>query len=277
MTEAEPEVNVDPAFARVQPRWSGARTERNLAATFTRIEQARRVRRMGVVAVGAAGAAAIALLVMPRARVVEPAPAPVAAVVAAPAAAPSVTSPRDEVPSTLVSPAAPRPARTVDVARVDFKIASARALFKKQVARREYAAAYRSLVTSPEVAEASAEGLMLAADAARLSGHAAESVPYFRRLLREHAGDARAPVAAFTLGRILLAELDRPAEAADAFAQARRLAPAGPLAPDALAREVEAAARAGDRARARAKAGEYEARYPNGPRAADVRRVGGLE
>jgi transmembrane sensor len=163
------------------------------------------------------------------------------------------------------------------VSRVDFKIASARALFKKQVARREYAAAYRSLVTSPEVAEASAEGLMLAADAARLSGHAAESVPYFRRLLREHAGDARAPVAAFTLGRILLAELDRPAEAADAFAQARRLAPAGPLAPDALAREVEAAARAGDRARARAKAGEYEARYPNGPRAADVRRVGGLE
>jgi transmembrane sensor len=102
-------------------------------------------------------------------------------------------------------------------------------------------------------------------------------VPYFQRLLRDYGGDVRAPVAAFTLGRILLSQLDRPAEAADAFALARRLAPGGTLAPDALAREVEAAARAGDRARARRLAEEYLARHPPGRRAASVRRFGGLE
>src|SRR6185503_5207356 len=117
-------------------------------------------------------------------------------------------------PSTVASPAAEvraangphaRPV-VAEIARVDRKIASARMLFKQQVARRQYAAAYRSLVATPDVADQSAEGLMLAADAARLSGHAAESVPYFRRLLRDHARDARAPLAAFTLGRILLSE-----------------------------------------------------------------------
>jgi TolA-binding protein len=283
MTEVEQDVPVDPAFARVQPRWSGARTERNLAATFDRIERARRVRRAGAVVVGVAGAAAIALLAVPRARHAGAGGEPVAArapVVTAPPVASAAVEPAPlaEVGGAQAGVSTPaRPARVVEVSRVDFKIASARALFRKQVARREYAAAYRSLVAAPEVADTSAEGLMLAADAARLSGHAAESVPYFRRLLREHAGDARAPVGAFTLGRILLAELERPAEAAEAFALARRLAPAGPLAPDALAREVEAAARAGDRARARARALEYAARYPDGPRAADVRRAGGLE
>jgi hypothetical protein len=75
-----------------------------------------------------------------------------------------------------------------------------------------------------------------------------QAIPYLRRLLRDHPGDARAPLAAFTLGRILLAELGQPTEAADAFALARRLAPRGPMASHALAREVEAAARGGDAA-----------------------------
>jgi hypothetical protein len=52
--------------------------------------------------------------------------------------------------------------------------------------------------------------------------------------------DPRAPLAAFTLGRVLLRELARPREAAAAFAQARALAPRGPFVEDALAREVEA-------------------------------------
>ena len=43
-----------------------------------------------------------------------------------------------------------------------------------------------------------------------------------------------------------LAELGQPTEAADAFALSRRLAPRGPMASHALAREVEAAARGGD-------------------------------
>ena len=63
-------------------------------------------------------------------------------------------------------------------------LARLRSRFRAQAARREYAAAYRSLVAAPGVAEHSPEDLLLAADAARLSGHPAESVPYFQRLLR---------------------------------------------------------------------------------------------
>jgi transmembrane sensor len=155
--------------------------------------------------------------------------------------------------------------------------ALARSRFRMQVARRDYAGAYRSLVAAPGVADHSAEDLMLAADAARLSGHPAAAVPFLRRLLREHEQDVRAPVAAFTLGRVLLAELARPTEAADAFALSERLAPEGPLASDALGREVEAAARAGDAARARRVAEAYVARFPNGARVVEVRRAGGLE
>ena len=186
---------------------------------------------------------------------------------ASPLAAPA---PDEPAPRGAVLAAAP-PAEPGSRAALE------RSRFRMQVARRDYAGAYRSLVAAPGVADRSPEDLMLAADAARLSGHPASAVPYLRRLLREHPADVRGPVAAFTLGRVLLAELGRPAEAADAFAQSRRLAPDGPLAADALAREVEAAARAGDAARARRAATDYLARYPRGPRAAEVRRASGLE
>src|SRR6185503_149434 len=121
------------------------------------------------------------------------------------------------------------------------------------------------------------EELMRSADAARRAGRPAQAIPYLRRLLRDHPADARAPLAAFTLGRILLAELGQPSEAADAFALSRRLAPRGPMASHALAREVEAAARGGDTARARRLAAAYVADYPAGPQLAAVRRHGGIE
>ena len=142
-----------------------------------------------------------------------------------------------------------------------------RSRFRAQVARRDYAGAYRSLVAAPGVVDHSAEDLMLAADAARLSGHPASAVPYLRRLLARSSDGRAGPVAAFTLGRVLLSELARPAEAADAFAASYRLAPTGPLAADALGREVEAAARAGDAARAHRLATTYVARYPDRLRA----------
>ena len=122
-----------------------------------------------------------------------------------------------------------------------------------------------------------AEALMRDADAARRAGRPAAAVPYYRRLLRAFPTDERAPVAAFTLGRVLLTQLDRPDEAADAFATSRRLAPAGALAEDAWAREVEAAARAGEAHRARSLARAYLARHGDEPRATAVRRAGGLE
>jgi transmembrane sensor len=112
--------------------------------------------------------------------------------------------------------------------------------------------------------------LLAEADRARLAGRFEEGAALLQRLLRDHPADPRAPVAAFSLGRVLLGELGRPAEAAAAFERARVLAPHGPLAEDALAREVEAWSRAGEPARARARADDYLRAYPNGRRAAAV-------
>lgn len=120
------------------------------------------------------------------------------------------------------------------------------------------------------------EELLLAADAARLSNHPREALTYYQRVVRDHASDPRAPLAAFTMGRVLLTQLGRPREAATAFARARALAGGGSIAEDALAREVEARALAGDTERARALAEEYAARYPSGQRLRAVRRFGGL-
>lgn len=120
------------------------------------------------------------------------------------------------------------------------------------------------------------EELLLAADAARLSGHASEALPYLRKVVDVHAGDPRAPLAAFTLGSVLMNQLGRPREAESAYAKARSLAPRGSLAQDALARQVEAAHRAGDPGRAHALALEYLQRHPDGRRVEAVRRFGGL-
>jgi transmembrane sensor len=117
--------------------------------------------------------------------------------------------------------------------------------------------------------------LLLAADAARLGGYPSEAVPYLERVVRAHASDPRSSLASFTLGRVLLDELGRPREAAEAFARARKAG--GPLAEDALAREVEAASRAGDTTRSRELAREYVTRYPKGRRLKAVSRFGGLD
>jgi len=117
--------------------------------------------------------------------------------------------------------------------------------------------------------------LLLAADAARLSGYPSEAVPYLERVVQAHASDPRSSLASFTLGRVLLDELGRPREATDAFARARKAG--GPLAEDALAREVEAASRAGDTTRSRELARDYQMLYPKGRRAKAVARFGGLD
>ncbi|UJR78398.1 FecR domain-containing protein [Sandaracinus amylolyticus] len=121
------------------------------------------------------------------------------------------------------------------------------------------------------------EALMQAADVARLSGHPSESLAYLRRALDVGRGDPRAPMVAFTLGRVLLQQLGRPSDAAAAFAQCRAMAPDGSLAQDALAREVEAWHRAGDVEQARERALEYLRLHPHGLRASAVRRYGGIE
>jgi transmembrane sensor len=133
-------------------------------------------------------------------------------------------------------------------------------------------------VSLPEVNTGeNAEALLVAADAARLRGHADEGAALLRQFLRDHRGDARAPLAAFTLGRVLLIELGQPRQAAAAFAQVRTLAPRGPFAEDALAREAEAWKSAGDAAQSRVRAQEYLRLYPGGLRAEAMRSLGGLE
>jgi len=122
-----------------------------------------------------------------------------------------------------------------------------------------------------------AEELLMAADVARLSGHPREAVPYLERVLTQFRRDARAPVAAFSLGRLLMTSLGNPTKAALRFAEVRSLAPSGSLAEDALAREVEAWYLAGQFDRARQRAQEYMRLYPQGSRAASVRKYGGVE
>jgi transmembrane sensor len=150
---------------------------------------------------------------------------------------------------------------------------SGRARFLELARGGEFRAAYQLMSQSPGAVGSSAEDLMLAADSARLSGHPEQAVGYLRRVTTEHASDSRAPLSAFTLGRVLLSQLSRPGEAAEAFALARRLRPSGSLAEDALAREAEARAAAGSRERAQALARDYVARYPQGKHLPTMQRL----
>ncbi len=106
--------------------------------------------------------------------------------------------------------------------------------------------------------------LLLAADVARFSGHPEKAVQPLRNLLRLHGGDPRCPAAAFTLGSILLRNLGRPGEAAGAFDESLRLAPAGNLSEDAAAHAAEAWFKAGQRGRAQAALERYQTLHPSG-------------
>jgi len=139
----------------------------------------------------------------------------------------------------------------------------------------DYDGAYRLLQQS--TVEDDSGALLDAADAARLSGHPQAAVTYLRKVLDQHRQTPVAPLAAFTLGRVLLERLGQPSEAADAFATARKLAPFGSLAQDALAREVEAWSKAGYPDQAYRRAREYVERYPQGRRLRAVQLYGGLQ
>jgi transmembrane sensor len=148
--------------------------------------------------------------------------------------------------------------------------------WQRQAKRGHYKRAFELMPAAPEALADYVEALLLAADAARLSGHPAQALPYLRRVIERHPHDSRASLAAFTLGGVLLNQLDRPREADAAYARARSLALSPTLAQDALARQVEAAQRAGDKARMRELASEYLRRYPDGRRVQWVRDTSGL-
>jgi transmembrane sensor len=106
--------------------------------------------------------------------------------------------------------------------------------------------------------------LLAAADVARRSHDSKAAVAPLRRLIEHYPKDPRAPSAAFTLGWVLLTDLNRPREAAAAFAVAERIAPRGALAEDASARIAEAWQNAGESRRAAEAARHYEQMYPTG-------------
>lgn len=118
---------------------------------------------------------------------------------------------------------------------------------------------------------ASVDELLALADVARLSGHPGEAVAPLERVLREHGGDGRASLAALTLGRLQLDALGQPAAAAASLNRAIAAGLPGGLAEDALARRVEAYARAGDPGAARVAYAELERRFPSSARLGSAR------
>jgi transmembrane sensor len=137
----------------------------------------------------------------------------------------------------------------------------------------DYQAAYAIIDRAPQLFVGCAEDLMMAADAARLSNHPRQAVGYLQRITKEHPSDSRAPLAAFTLGRIFMSQLGQPAAAARAFAQVRQLAPAGALVEDALAREAEALEQAGQHQAAQRLVEAYLKQYPTGRRSERLRQL----
>jgi transmembrane sensor len=153
---------------------------------------------------------------------------------------------------------------------------SERGGWQEAAERGDFQGAYGLLARAPAEVPDLVESLLLAADAARFSGHPDAALPFLRQVVSRHPGDSRAPLAAFTLGGVLMQQLGQPHEAEKAYARARELSLHSSLAEDALARQVEACHRAGDAARAHALALEYIGAYPHGRRTHAVQRFGGL-
>jgi transmembrane sensor len=145
--------------------------------------------------------------------------------------------------------------------------------WRKLAKRGAYADAFKALGPSSKGVLNEPSDLMLAADVARLSRHPGEATRFLSRVTDQFPRDKQAPLAAFTLGRVLLEDLGQPGRAADAFHRAQQLAPKGPLASDALAREADAAQRAGQVDRAKQLAQRYLESYPSGPHAQRLRKL----
>lgn len=149
-----------------------------------------------------------------------------------------------------------------------------RTSWRKLATRGEHKKASALLLEDASLVRDRVDDLMLAADAMRYSGKPKQALKYLDRVLRRHKRDERAPLAAFTRGRLLMKT--SPRKAARAFALASTLKPGSPIVDNAMAREVEAWSRAGDEARARAAAERYLSKFPQGNRVQEVKRFGKL-
>lgn len=119
-------------------------------------------------------------------------------------------------------------------------------------------------------AEPTPGSLLDAADTARRSGDTPRAVALLEQFLTLAPNDYRAPLAAFSLGRLEADVLGRPARAAAAFERALPRLPKA-LEADALARLALARNALGQREQARAAARHYLETHPDGPRSAAMR------
>jgi transmembrane sensor len=180
-----------------------------------------------------------------------------------------------EVPSAVAPPAAaPAPPPALEGSRVSTP--SVASTSRRVVASSASSSrAERTGAAPPPVA--TPETLFAQADRARVEGRPEAAVARLREIVDRFPRDPHAPMAAFTMGRLLLESLHQPGSAAAAFGQARLLANGGPLAEDALARQVEALHAAGDLPAARDRAELYRTLFPHGPRLRTVLRFGGVQ
>jgi transmembrane sensor len=127
---------------------------------------------------------------------------------------------------------------------------------------------------SPPIQHRSVVELWSIADSARLNGKLGPAIEALDALVKQYPKDARAALAAFTLGRILLEAKANPRRAAAAFEKARTLSPRAPLVEDALSREIDSLRQAGASALAKQRTELYEQLFPNGRHIERIRNKG---
>ncbi|HET9955544.1 MAG TPA: FecR domain-containing protein [Polyangiaceae bacterium] len=126
----------------------------------------------------------------------------------------------------------------------------------------------------PAVCErATRSELLELADAARLSAKSQLATTALLALRKRFSGSTDAATAAFALGRIAFEQQHDYSRAARWFKAYMDELPGGPLIGDAAGRLMEAKIRQGDRAGARLEAERYLKRFPQGPYAAQARRI----
>ncbi|HET9958058.1 MAG TPA: tetratricopeptide repeat protein, partial [Polyangiaceae bacterium] len=123
------------------------------------------------------------------------------------------------------------------------------------------------------IANASRSDLLQLADAARLSGRIDRAVQALGAVRQRFPGSEEAGTAAFSLGRIAFDQHKAYGEASQWFSTYLAEQPGGPLMGDAFGRLIEARERSGDLAGARTEAERYLRRFPQGPYAAEARRI----
>ncbi|HEY6723667.1 MAG TPA: hypothetical protein VI197_06525 [Polyangiaceae bacterium] len=118
--------------------------------------------------------------------------------------------------------------------------------------------------------QASADELMVLVDVARATGNRGRAIQALRRVTESFVSNPNAPIAAMTLGRMLMQSGDRKG-ASEAFSLYRRLSPEGDFAEDALASDIQAAVEEGDWERAQTLAKQYETDFPDGRHLEQIR------